>query len=130
MVVKDLTIFRSLKFGGTSGQSANQNHCDGTLLANDQRIQWHSDASSIAEHSLRERLEGFNGTGPPLVVILRGLPGSGKSTLCSMICAADKETKVCSADNFFAAGAGVLRRRELKGLTDREVYQKCWSREL
>ena len=37
----------------------------------------------------------------PVLFVLRGLPGSGKSTVTRAICATYPEATVCSADNFF-----------------------------
>ena len=51
-----------------------------------------------------------------LVVIMRGLPGSGKSTIAQKLLEAwhvsyGTATAMCSADSFFEAGAGLSRRR-------------------
>lgn len=64
---------------------------------------------------------------PSHVVVLRGLPGSGKSTFTSWLRARVPECVVCSADSFFERGAG---RPVKPGLTPKEVYLKCFDRSL
>lgn len=85
-----------------------------------------------------------------LVVIMRGLPGSGKSSACralasawenemgrrrstgtdisdapanaSMLDTSNCATVTCSADSYFDAGAGVLSRRQLRIMSRKEAY--------
>ena len=68
----------------------------------------------------------------PLVVIMRGLPGSGKSTWIERHFGGDPQQRptICSADHFFARGAGVLTSKQMKRLTPSEIYQQTWRPEL
>ena len=90
---------------------------------------------------LRGDERSSNKDGP--IVVLRGVPGSGKSALAKMIARAARRDDgidhdndeadatagavLCSADLFFERGAGVLNRRERKGLTRDEVYARCFD---
>ena len=71
------------------------------------------------------------------VVIVRGLPGSGKSTLCSLLARAASESvhsgvdtvRIISADNYFYLGGNVLSRKQIKKLelSKDEVYLRCFD---
>ena len=77
-----------------------------------------------------------------LVVIMRGLPGCGKSTASKQLTEAwqtthrsskrsSSHTAICSADSFFEAGAGLSRRRlrEMAAMpgAPRDTYRLVWS---
>ena len=66
------------------------------------------------------------------VYIMRGLPGSGKSSLTRSIAAASPSACVCSADDFFSRGGGkseaALRRAGCN--TPEKVYRFAFDRAL
>ena len=66
---------------------------------------------------------GTDPTAGAQVVVLRGLPGSGKSGVAQQL--AGDTGHICSADDFFETGAGVRKR---KG--DRPAYAECFSLDL
>eukprot|EP00755_Sulcionema_specki_P014358 Sspe_Gene.9230::Locus_3104_Transcript_2_2_Confidence_0.667_Length_5966::g.9230::m.9230 len=70
---------------------------------------------------LQQALEGDIDEEVRLVVVLRGLPGSGKSTVATGL--RDKGATVCSADYFFERGAGKVKS---KG----DVYLECFDEKL
>ncbi len=61
------------------------------------------------------------------VIILRGLPGSGKSTLCTTFNSSNIE--ICSADLYFENGSGLLKNREKKRLVAEgiDIYNHVFS---
>ena len=76
-----------------------------------------------------------------LVVVMRGLPGAGKSSFVRMLrgrwedaCGAGVVVAgpfvVCSADHFFEEGAGTLSKRKQKGMGPLEIYRRCYSNDL
>ena len=81
-------------------------------------------------------------TGPKLLLIMRGLPGSGKSSVVRTITSACRHAAkspheaasaatVCSADFFFERGAGKSRKqlRELcpAGASVAQIYRACFD---
>jgi predicted kinase len=133
--VKDPAIFESLTFANIAQRKevdAQADSCAGSLLVDDAgntSIMWHRTLTTPAQELFQRRLEGDD-SAQRLVVLLRGLPGSGKSTVAAMLSAADHDVVVCSADKFFEEGAGKLRRRAMKGMTTQEVYLECFDRAL
>jgi len=75
-------------------------------------------------HSL---LSGEDTSEKRVCVILRGLPGSGKSSLASLLCSGTDGARHVSADHFFEQGAGRLNGRERKGLSADEVYARSFD---
>lgn len=65
----------------------------------------------------------------PALVVLRGLPGIGKSHLARLLSArlGSSSSRICSADAFFQAGAGVLSAREMKAMSPEEIYNKAFD---
>ena len=67
------------------------------------------------------------------VVVMRGLPGAGKSTLARRLLAAARDAgraaALCSADAYFESGAGATgaARRALKGLSKDDVYRATFD---
>lgn len=62
------------------------------------------------------------------VVILRGVPGSGKSQLCrTMLSKYAPHIFHCSADKYFERGAGLFSNREMKGKSPTEIYSLTFS---
>ncbi|KNC54433.1 uncharacterized protein AMSG_10166 [Thecamonas trahens ATCC 50062] len=68
------------------------------------------------------------------VLLVRGLPGTGKSTLITEIVAqlgrAGDEISVVSADAYFEAGAGKLTAKKRKGMLPHEVYAAVFDTSL
>ena len=77
---------------------------------------------------LRRVLAGEAAAEHCCVVVLRGLPGSGKSHVAELLLQHGGEH--VSADNFFYEGAGRLTRKKTKGLTRDEIYAQCFSVQL
>jgi len=103
-------------------------------------VRWHLDRRGVEgpqQQRLRTLLEGGGGNQPlghvTTVILLRGLSGIGKSRLAHSLAAtvaqvhsAAAAQRICSADIFFEAGAG-LPRRELKGKSPEEIYRSCFD---
>jgi predicted kinase len=90
------------------------------------RVLWFSKgAPTLPSQCLRRAIMGEHDKERRLVVILRGIPGSGKSTFASQM-ASEWGAKV-SADEYFERGAGVLSKRQLKEMSASEVYAACFD---
>ena len=68
------------------------------------------------------------------VIVLRGLPGSGKSELSKILMNSNqresiKKAKV-SADDFFYRGAGIYSKKQMKDKTAEEIYQETFRLDL
>jgi len=94
-------------------------------------VTWDQPPSAVVQNLLNPTLPG-----PPAVtvVILRGLPGSGKSSFATLVTAVHETQGIpvvkCSADEFFEGGAGVLRKRDTEGMVPADIYRKCFSTSL
>lgn len=58
------------------------------------------------------------------LVILRGVPGSGKSTFANLIAGGD-ESIICCADDFFMHDGKYEWAREKLGQAHKECFEKC-----
>lgn len=91
------------------------------------RLQYSTEACNL----LLRLLTSGSARAGTVVVVLRGLPGCGKSMLAKRMlqCARPEEAVVCSADDFFHEGAGVLSKRQQKreGIDRAAVYRRCFD---
>jgi len=104
--------------GGRHGKIVIDNNGDTSL-------EWKNEEYST--HHLQKYVMESN------IIILRGLPGSGKSSLANTLRmkpnSEDDDTVICSADSFFTNGAGLLNNRDKKRLIAEgvDIYSHVFS---
>lgn len=71
----------------------------------------------------KEEIENFNNTKNKSLIVLRGCPGNGKSTLAELICSKEH---ICTADNFFIDNNGNYNfDKNLLHLAHKSCEEKC-----
>jgi predicted kinase len=94
----DTSIFNELSF---KNLDLNNSNCSDGKLDLEKGIIWNENSNNNPNTKIIKDLLD-NKSISNLVIILRGLPGSGKSTLCNMISQTPNENIIiCSADHFF-----------------------------
>lgn len=99
-------------------------------------VMWYEAEDASKSVVLLQDLLGSTGTEARptgVVIILRGLPGSGKSTLRRRLASSLEQTGSfahISADSFFEQGAGVVRTKKAKTLSADECYALAFKKKL
>ncbi|KAH3743940.1 RNA ligase, T4 RnlA family protein [Pelomyxa schiedti] len=115
--VTEASSYRRLKFVSESPDDLGAGAVDGMVTADG--IQWSPNECTGERSMAREIIDSLmmGCCGDTVVIIMRGLPGSGKSHLTSLLCSrsGEEDVAICSADSFFETG-GNLPKRKLKQL--------------
>jgi len=118
-VITDAGVWAALR---PSNRTSRRKY-DGELILNGVRFGSHVSAQALR---LKELVSAK--VKHPTVIILRGLPGVGKSWLAKKLKQVSRGV-IVSGDHYFEEG-GMLNRKQLKGLTLEEIYEKAFDEQL
>ena len=112
--ITDLNVFESINFV----QDGRAIRTHGSIGGD--RIRW----NGLADDRVK-LLDDIDNSITPMMVVLRGLPGSGKSSLARILAGNSDNITVCSADQYFETKNGYEFSKDDLGKAHEFCYDRC-----